>query len=274
MPAAAKAPLDRTSLFFGLFLLAALNGLAGQAVRTVQELGWAAALASLLGVSAVVWAALAAGLAILNERGGEAPRRGDSIVALAVVLVALLPAATASVAALALLSVWAIATAARGSPIRRAGIVFLAMTGALLWGRLLLALFSGPLLDLDAAFVSGMVGAEQEGNMLWLDEGGGARLVVAPGCSSMQGLSLALLFWAIVNQLFAVRFGWKPALWCLAALAATVAINVLRIGAMLRFPDHLEAIHTGWGYQLSMWLTLAAVAAICLWGARRDIFAR
>lgn len=274
MPAIAQAPLDRNGLFFGLFLLAALNGVAGTAVRTVQEVGWGVGLASLLGVSAVVWAALAAGLAILRGARGEGPRRGDAAVALTVAAVALIPAATASVAALTLLAAWAILTAAPGSPIRRAGIVFLAMAGALLWGRLILALFSGPLLDLDAAFVSGVVGAQQQGNMLWLDEGGGARLVVAPGCSSMQGMSLALLFWAMVNQLFGVRFGWKPALWCLAALAATVAINVARIGAMLRYPAHLDSIHTGLGYHLSMWLTLAAVAAICLWGARREIFGR
>ena len=149
--------------------------------------------------------------------------------------------------------------------------MFLAVTGALLWGRVFLALFSRPLLDLDATFVAGLIGSEHRGNMLWY-AGGPTRLVVAPGCSSMQGLSLAVVLWAAINQFFEVRFGWKPALWCLAALAATVAINVLRIASMLRFPAHLEEIHNGWGYHLSMWLTLAAVAAICLWGARREVF--
>ena len=107
--------------------------------------------------------------------------------------------------------------------------------------------------------------------MIWSADGA-TRLVVAPGCSSMQGMSLALVFWATVNQSYRVPFGWKAAGYCLAALAATVAINVLRIGAMLRWPEHLQEIHHGWGYHLSMWTTLILVVAICLYGARREIF--
>ena len=271
-PAASARPLGRHLLFAGLFLLAALNSVAGQAIRSVEEQGWAAASASLFGISAVVWLALVAGSKILADAPDAPPlRRSDSWAAAGVALVALLPMATASMVALTLLSLHAIFTAGAGTPLRRAGIVFLAMAGALLWGRLFLAAFSRPLLDIDAMFVAALIGAEQQGNLLWLASGG-ARLVVAPGCSSMQGMSLALLFWAVVNQSFSVRFGLGPALWCLAAIAATVAVNVVRIAAMLRFPEHLQAIHIGWGYHLSMWVTLALVAAICLYGARRELF--
>jgi exosortase/archaeosortase family protein len=147
------------------------------------------------------------------------------------------------------------------------------MSGALLWGGLILLLFSRPLLDVDAIFVSGLLGTEHQGNLLWY-EGGSTRLVVAPGCSSMQGISLALLFWVTVNQFFEVRFDRRAILCCLAALAATVLINVLRIGSMLVFPQHLDAIHHGWGFHFAMWATLLAVAAICVYGARREIFAR
>ena len=266
--------LSRASLFFVLFLATALNSLAGQALRSVDELGIIGALTSLFGISAVLWVALAAGLKILRDCGDEAPlRRGDPLVAVAAGLSALLPFATAAMAGLTLVSLWAIASAGPGSALRRSGIVFLAMSGALVWGRLFLAVFSGPLLAADAVFVSALIGSEHLGNMIWYD-GASTRLVVAPGCSSMQGISLALLFWATINQFFAVRFDRRAALCCLAALAATIAINVLRIGAMLLFPARLEEIHHGWGFQLSMWLSLAAVAAICLYGARHDVFRR
>jgi hypothetical protein len=43
--------------------------------------------------------------------------------------------------------------------------------------------------------------------MLWY-EGFPTRLVVAPGCSSMQGISLSILLWTTVNQLFEIPFGW------------------------------------------------------------------
>lgn len=262
----------RNQLFFGLFLVATLNGFVGVAVRDVESVGWAASIFNLFGISAILWVGLVAGLAILTETDKpRAWRRGDIAVALLVLLAALAPTAQASSFGLTVLALWAVATSARGAPLRRAGILFLAITAALLWGRLLLAIFSRPLLDVDAIFVSGLIGASHEGNVLWSHDGA-TRLIVAPGCSSMQGMSLALVFWATVNQYFRVPISWRSVCWCLAALAATIAVNVLRIGAMLRWPDHLDAIHNGWGYQLSMWVTLILVVALCLYGARRDVF--
>ncbi|TFI59477.1 hypothetical protein E2493_04610 [Sphingomonas parva] len=264
--------LGRSHLFFGVCLIATLNGFFGHALRAVEERGMAAAAMDLFGVSAILWVALAAGLALLAGDGDRRPlRREDLPIALLAGGAALFPAATASSAALALVAVWTIATSAPRAPLRRAGIIFLAITGALLWGRLMLATFSGPLLSADALFVANLIGAEQQGNTLWIGDRW-SGIVVAPGCSSMQGMSLALVFWASVNQYFDVPFGWRPALYCLAALAATIAVNVLRIGAMLRWPEHLEEIHHGWGYHIAMWTTLLLVVAICLFGARRAVF--
>jgi exosortase/archaeosortase family protein len=268
----APVALSRSRLLAALFLIAALNAFSALVVGSVASDGLLLAAANLFGISAVIWAALVAGLKILAEEpAGEAPRRSDLCLAALIGAAALLPIATASMLALTLLAGYAILAGPSYSPLRRAGLVFLAMSGALLWGRLTLAVFSRPLLDLDALFVSRLIGAEQHGNML---VSGATRLIVAPGCSSMQGLSLALLFCVTFSQLFEIRFDRRAASWFAAALAATVAINVLRIGAMLRFPDHLAAIHAGWGYQLSMWATLAAVAAICVFGARRELFRR
>lgn len=265
---------DRSRLFFGLFLIATLNAFVGPAVREVEAVGAAAAAANLFGISAILWVALAAGLKILADDPVLRPlRRGDGLVAALVLAAALLPAAPASSAALTGAALWAIVTGGWGAPLRRAGIVFLTVTGALLWGRLILAIFSRPLLDIDAWFVAALLDAGHSGNMIWSAETG-TRLIVAPGCSSMQGMSLALVFWATVNQYFEVRFGWRATGYCLAAIGATVAVNVLRIGAMLRWPEHLNAIHYGWGFQLSMWIALILVVAICLHGARREIFGR
>ncbi|HEV7660428.1 MAG TPA: hypothetical protein VGO55_11335 [Allosphingosinicella sp.] len=264
--------VTRAQLFYGLFLIATLNGFVGMAVRAIEGFGWAAAAFDLFGISAILWVALAAGLKILHEDDGAEPlRRGDVPIAALLLLAALLPIAPASAVALTVAAFWAAFTAATGSPLRRAAIVFLAITGAVLWGRLLLAGLSRPLLDIDAIFVAGTLGAEHQGNMIW-SANGANRIIVAPGCSSMQGMSLAIVFWATVNQLFRVPFGWKALCFCLAALAATIAINVLRIGAMLHWPEHQAAIHHGWGMHIAMWTSLAAVVAICLFGARREVF--
>jgi exosortase/archaeosortase family protein len=268
---AASPGLDRPRLLFWLLLLAALNAFAGTALRIVPEHGLSYALFELFGISAIVWTALAASLALLRDAQPEPLRRADGAAAAAVIMVALLPVSTASAVSLAALGGWMIATAPGGTPIRRAGLIALAMTGPLLWGRVLLALFSGPLLAADTWLVGELTGAAQAGNILALSDGSG-RIGIAPGCSSWQGMSLALLLWMTVNQWFGVPFGRRAVAVCLAALAATIAINVLRLGAMVRFPAHIQEIHHGWGWHLSMWTTLVAVAAICLWGARREAF--
>jgi exosortase/archaeosortase family protein len=267
-----EARLSRPRLFLWLVVLAAANSFAGIAIRIVPEHGLAYALFELFGISAIVWAALAACLALLAQAPAEPPRRGDGWVAGLVALIALVPAATASALALTGLALWMIVSAAPGSPLRRAGTIALAMTATLLWGRLLLGLFSGPMLAADTWLVGWVTGAGSAGNLIPVAAAGGARIAVAPGCSSWQGMSLALLLWVTVNQYFRVPFGWRAASWCALALATTVAINVARIAAMVRFPGHLEEIHHGYGWHLAMWTTLAAVTAICLTGARREVF--
>lgn len=272
--AATAARLSRNGLFFGLVLLAALNAFAGIAIGTVGEHGLAYALFELFGISAIVWTALAAALALLAGDGhGAPPSRADYAVAIPVLLVALSPVATASSVMLTLLAGWMIATSPAAATARKAGIIILAMTGSLIWGRLLLALFSRPLLGADTWLVGRLTGADQAGNTLaFLDGSGG--IAVAPGCSSWQGMSLALLLWVTIGQWFGVRLGLRWLGWCLAALAATVAINVLRIAAMIRFPFYLDEIHHGYGWHVSMWATLVAVTVLCVFGARREIFGR
>jgi exosortase/archaeosortase family protein len=270
--AGASAALGRSRLFFWLVMLAALNALAGIAIRIVPERGLTYAIFELFGISAIVWLALAASLALLWPHSDErAPSRLDLAVAAATVLVALMPVATASAIMLTVLALHIVMTSPTGSPGRKAGIIALTMSATLIWGRLALALLSRPLLDADTWLVALLTGANQAGNTLAFMDGTGG-IAVAPGCSSWQGMSLALLFWVTVNQWFGVKASWRAAGWCLAALAATVAINVLRMAAMIRFPEHIADIHHGYGWHISMWATLIAVGAICLYGARREIF--
>lgn len=265
--------LHRGPFLSWLALIAALNGFAGVAIATVGEHGLSYALFELFGISAISWIALAAATALLRADDGEPVRPGDWLAALLVGLVAIVPVAAASAITLTGLSLWMIGTATPGAAIRRAGIICLALTGTLIWGRLILAVFSHPLLDIDAWFVARLFGVEQASNTLAFADGGGG-IAVAPGCSSWQGMSLALLFWVTVNQWFRVPLSWRSVGWCLAALVATVAINVVRIGAMVRFPAYLDEIHHGWGWHVSMWSTLLAVVLLTLYGARREAFPR
>jgi exosortase/archaeosortase family protein len=269
----APASFDRNRLLLWLIAIAALNSFAGLAMRVSARLDLAQALFNLFGISAIVWVALAAALALLHSaKTGEPLRRADYWMAATVVAAGLLPVATASAVSLTVLAIYMIASAEPGSAVRRSGIICLAITGSILWGRVLLAMFSRQLLPIDSWLAGALTGVAPVGNMLPFADGTPGGIVVAPGCSSWQGMSLALLAWVTVNQWFAVRFSWRSLAWCVAALAATVAVNVVRIGAMVHFPAHLDAIHHGYGWDLAMWTSLAAVSAICLYGARREVF--
>ena len=184
----------RSQLFSGLFLIATLNGFVGVAVREMESRLGGGRRSNLFGISAILWVALAAGLAILAEDDGAEPlRRGDVAVALSCCSPPCCrPRRRAASRAQPVRLVGPSLTAAPGSPLRRAAIIFLAITGALALGPALARRCSAGRCSISTPiFVSGLIGAGHEGNMIWSDDGA-TRLVVAPGCSSMQGMSLAL----------------------------------------------------------------------------------
>ncbi|MDB5698184.1 MAG: hypothetical protein JWN69_988 [Alphaproteobacteria bacterium] len=272
--ARAGARLARPKLFLWLFLLAISNALLGFALQFYYAHDLASSLGNLFGISAIVWVAAAAGIALLVQPALQEPvRRLDLWMAGLIAAAVLVPIGPASSGALTLLSLYAIATSARGSNLRRAAIIFLAITGMLIWGRLVLALFSGPLLDADSFLVASLFGIGRVSNFISFADGSG-QFAVAPGCSSLQGMSVAIVMWALVNQCFEVPFRRAALMALLAAFMVTIAINVLRIGAIGLFPAHFDQIHTGVGWHVFSWLTLISVAGICLYGARREIFQR
>jgi exosortase/archaeosortase family protein len=269
---AARTAIGRPVLFFWLFLTAAANKMLALVEASITDQGWVSSAFNLFGISAILWLALMAGLSILRSAPPEPVRRIDVPVAALTICAAILPIYSASGIDLTLAASYAIGTSRPRSELRRAAIIFIAMTSTLMWGPLILGFFNGPILGVDAWLVSHFIGAPQAGNQIQFI-GRPEAFVIAPGCSSFHGMSLALVFWATVNQWFRVRLAWQSFGWVAAALAATVAVNVMRIGAIARFPDHFDAIHTGWGAQLAAWTTLFLVVAICLYGARRDVFA-
>lgn len=268
------AELSRESLFLWLFLAATANSVAGPAIRSVLQHGAGYSIFNLFGLSAIVWVGFVAGLAILAKHNDKRATQLDYAVGALAALMIITPMATASSVALTLLAIYGIATSVTGSNLRRAGIIFLSISVSLFWGRLILALFSRSLLHVDAFFVTNLVGAEQVGNRVTFIDQSYGTFVVAPGCSSLQGMSLAFVFWATLTQWYRVPLNLKSVLWCAAAVVATVAINVVRMGAIAHFPQHFDAIHTGWGWHLASWATLAAIVAITVYGARREIFER
>jgi len=78
--------------------------------------------------------------------------------------------------------------------------ILLALTGTLIWGRLFLEVIAPTtLLRLDARFVSLLSGMPSEGNVV--NFSGGGPIPIAPGCSSLHNMSLAVLMWITAVKL-------------------------------------------------------------------------
>lgn len=202
--------------------------------------------------------------------GREAPREPvsglDWLVAGIAVAAALMPIHLASKAALLPLSAYLLVTSARDAGAYRVGFIGLALTGAFIWGALLLQALAGPVLALDAALVQLATGVPVNGNVLTVDpakSGGAIRsIIIMGGCSSLRNISQAIILWASLVQLCRLRVTRRLLIACVLSMAAVVVINVARIALIVAFPQHLVFIHEGPGASMTGLAALVAALAI------------
>lgn len=267
-------PLDRPRAFALAFVLLAANGAVTLAATAVHARGWWASVVNLFEISAILWCAAVAGAAILLAAPRDrAPRRWDIAVLALAAAAALPPFPALSAAALSGLCLWAIVTSERTTPVRRAALIFLAVTTSLLWGRLILALGSDVFLAGEGAMVSLVTGSAGTANTVAF-AGGDRFFTVAPGCSSLQGVSLAVVLWVAVTQYFQMTL--TPRLWATLAgmVTVTVAVNVARLSAISLFPDHFDSLHGGLGASMFGWAAFLGILAVMAIGARDALAAR
>ena len=235
--------------------------------------GWVHAIASLFGVSAVIWIALVALVDLGGDGKGPRPGRTDWWLCGAALACCLLPTGWEAGLALLGLSTVSIIRFSPGSPERRLGVIGLALTGPLLFGPLVLAYFGSEMLRFDAAFVSLLSGYPSSGNVVEFADpamrAAGKQMVIYAGCSSFHNISLVGVLFAVVTQTLNVPL--TRSMWFLAAamVAVIVAINAGRLTAIATFPQHFDFLHTGLGGQLIGFVGLAIVGATILLCALR-----
>lgn len=266
---------DRQRIFFWLSALLVVNALVGNVLRYSTSHGTAQAIMDLFGVSPIIWVAALAALALMTEplRRGAPARTLDWVVAGVAVLVALVPSGTASAAGLTALSLYMFLTSPTGSVNRRAAAILGSITVSILWGRILLAVFSRPLLRLDSQLV-GLFGVESDDNRLFFvgDPGSlGSSFLVAPGCSSLHGISLALVFSTLVHGWFDIAPTRKSIALTAVAIVLVIMINTLRLAAIAFFPQYFEEIHAGWIASAIAWATIGVIVLVIGLGMKREI---
>jgi exosortase/archaeosortase family protein len=260
--------LSRERRYAFVFLLLILNALTTFAAAAVVLRGWETALLALFDVSAIIWLAIAAGLALLWQAPETtAPRRGDGLMMAMAVIAALVPVPTASSAALTLVAAWAWHTATPESFLRRASAICFSLTAFLLWGRIALNWGAGIFLTADARFVALIADTRSAGNAVFFPDG--TNFIIAPACSSLHGVSLALILWVTVVNYFAVRIDRR--VWTTLALAVlgSIAVNGIRLAVIARNPNDFDYWHTGTGGALFGWFALAVMAGVVYQGVSR-----
>jgi exosortase/archaeosortase family protein len=253
---------DRAQLFAFVGLLAALNGFSDRLLLELKTTGVAHALLDLGGISAVGWFAFCAVVSIACEDGlAQQPGRRDLAIAGLVALLCLIPWASASAIAVLVCGVYASLSAEAGSRSRRIGVILLAFTGPLLWGQILLAWFAPLILGLDARLAGMSAGVPVSGNVLQ-DVPILHGLYIAPGCSSLHNMSLAVLLWATLLQLFRLRSTPYLVGVGVTGAVAMALVNIVRIAAIVRYPANYTYLHSGTGAELFAWLSLVVAAVI------------
>ena len=269
----------RAELFAGLCILGFANGITGRVQGVLDDDGLGAAVVNTFNISALVWAAFIACPLLLLCSPKDRITRTDRIVAACALGAFLFPIAPMSWVALTGLAFYLIWDRGPGpgprhlSPAYRSGWILLATTGAMFWGRALLLCLSEPILGSDALLISWFTGAERAGNALRFADGNGS-LWIAPGCSSLSNVSLAILCWVLVAQSRGLTWSLRNVRWCLTVCFSVIAINVIRIGLMVMHKDYFDLIHGPAGAAVSNWLIVAVVLAGCLYGTRRGRLAR
>lgn len=244
--ATARAPLfdnrDELLAFAGGF--AAASAMAAQAVRYALRHGHGTGFDNFAGISAICWLALLIVLEIVREPA-PAPRwrRADRPIAMAAIALALLPSGPVAAIALAGIALWLALTSAAGTRGRRAGLVLFALTGTLVWGRLVLALEPQALLAGDAWLAGRIAHVPVRGNLILAGEG----VIIEPACSSLHNISLALVLWTALVARFVQRITPLLVISLGAAVLATAALNLVRIAALARYPAWFDWLHDGTG---------------------------
>ncbi len=265
--------VSRGELFAGLIVVGFANGVGEAMSQAVAKAGLAAALMSTFDISIIVWSAWALCIMFLLHSPTQPVSRLDGVVTALALLAVVVPAAPLSWLALTGLAIHILRTAPGASLLHRGAWILLALTVPMFWARLLFAALSDIILQADAVLAGWLIGTYRVGNAIEFADGSG-YLWIAPACSSLSNMSLAILCWVVTTRAVSHPRSVRDIGWIALALAAVIAINVTRISLMGLYPTHFDLIHGPVGATVASWMSLGVIVAICLFAIRHDRPAR
>jgi hypothetical protein len=251
---------SRGGAFAAAGVLAAINAQASHIIGGLTQKTLLDALLGLGGVSAVIWAAMFAAWQIGSEDDTPLVGAVDYGALGVLMLFSFIPLSYAAQAGVLLCGSYLLVTAGTDAQ-RRSAFVLLALTGPLIWGRLILRLFAAPILSLDAHVVGAAIGSRVSGNAVHF-AGSSEEFLIGGGCSSVHNMSLAILLWTTVAMLFKIRIDRGYLLIGLAMVTFMFLLNVVRLSTIGLFPDHFYFLHFGAGADMFGWAGLIGAALL------------
>jgi exosortase/archaeosortase family protein len=263
--------LVRTELFGCLFIIGCVNGFAGKVVSTVSLRGWPNAAMETFDISAIAVFSCACGVRlVLRGNKKDILSSADIIISVLLFTMVALPVPALAWVGVTGLALYVLAFKRVGVSGKRGAAILLAATVPMLWSRLLFHLLANPILQVDAALVSWVLGTARAGNIVQFADGSGT-LVILEGCSSLANMSLVLPCWITISTLSRHRPKRADLFWCVLACLAVLAVNVLRISIMGLSVSDYNAVHDGMGSFVVNTVVVGLIVGICLAGTRKDV---
>jgi exosortase/archaeosortase family protein len=264
-PLSSDFRIGRTPAFACAGVLSALNA---QANLIISALTWQSpldALATLGGIAAVIWIAMYAALKLGFEEPSQRVGPNDAFLLCFVIGLCLVPVSLAGQAGLLLCAGLLFWRSRSGEPARRVALILFALTGPLMWGRILLQLLATPLLALDAHIAATVAGTDVQGNLVQFADSG-RRFLIGAQCSSVHNISLAIVLWTTAAALFNLRVDKRYVAVGAAMVALMFALNIVRLATMALLPAKFDMLHTGAGADLFGWAGLIGAALLAASG--------
>jgi hypothetical protein len=237
----------RAAAIGALFLVGIVNGIAGNVIMSLLAKGFAGALVDTFDVSLVVIAAAVVAMTLV-ARTPDRPVDILDWVAGAIYLLGLcVPHSAASMAALTFLATYGGLRQRRSAEAVAAASLLIGIAVCQTWGPVVLHLFAGPLLALDATFVAWLLGTVQGGGVERIgnlvETSKGQPLAIMIGCSSISNMSFALLCWMTVVRASRPEWQWRDLTIALGVVIAVIALNILRMAMMGLSRDAYLLLH-------------------------------
>jgi len=249
-----------------------LNAIVSPITKTILTVGWADGIMSGGGISFIVWFSLLIGFSLIFKgvRNSDITLV-DKVVCMFFIAVCFLPSALICWVSLFLLCAY-LSFKNRNSIELKAGFLILAVIAFRIpLIQFCMSVFSGPLLEIDAFFVSNFLSfftdtASFSGNIVYTKND--YSLAIMTGCSSFDNMSLALLLWFTLVCSNHCLGDWNRITHVVVLSVVIIFTNTIRLSLMAWEKEFYQFFHGDTGLMLIELVLLGTAVLMALYTNR------